>query len=456
MENVSNISSEEELLQLRDEGKISETEYEELRQTLRKTTNIPIEQSAQGELKPVKTSGLAIASLVFSLVGPIGCIPAVICGHLALRKIQKQAAVGGRGLALAGLIIGYVVLGLSITITAPFLMWTSYPDSQHMQAGVEATELKTFPLDNTEGLITQTGVQIDKQISSDGNGSLRIEAEEPITVRLFETGDIDIEDARLIYQARLRTEDVEGQVYLEMWCHIAGLGDFFSRGLDRPLTGSADWVTEDTPFFLKAGQNPDNVKLNLVINGKGTVWIDDIRLIKGPKMIQPKRELPIEVTEMIQPKIEPPIEDTELKHYPLDNIEGVLTQSGVSLDRQISSDGNGSLRIEATEPTTVRLFETGDIDIEDARLIYQARLRTEIVEGQVYLEMWCHIAGLGDFFSRGLDRPLTGSTEWVTEETPFFLKAGQNPDNVKLNLVINGKGTVWIDDIRLLKGPLKY
>jgi hypothetical protein len=25
-----------------------------------------------------------------------------------------------------------------------------------------------------------------------------------------------------------------------------------------------------------------------------------------------------------------------------------------------------------------------------------------------------------------------------------------------LNLVINGKGTVWIDDIRLLKAPLKW
>jgi hypothetical protein len=41
------------------------------------------------------------------------------------------------------------------------------------------------------------------------------------------------------------------------------------------------------------------------------------------------------------------------------------------------------------------------------------------------------------------------------EETPFFLKKGENPDNVKLNLVINGKGTAWIDDIRVLKGPLQ-
>ncbi|MCH7556135.1 MAG: hypothetical protein IIB56_01620 [Planctomycetes bacterium] len=50
--------------------------------------------------------------------------------------------------------------------------------------------------------------------------------------------------------------------------------------------------------------------------------------------------------------------------------------------------------------------------------------------------------------------PLTGTTDWTTEKIPFLLKKGQNPDNVKLNLVIDGKGTVWIDDIRLLKGPL--
>jgi hypothetical protein len=103
------------------------------------------------------------------------------------------------------------------------------------------------------------------------------------------------------------------------------------------------------------------------------------------------------------------------------------------IDKQTSSDGNGSLRIEATKLTTVRLFETGDIDIENARLIYQARVRTENVEGQVYLEMWCHFAGLGDFFSKGLGTPVTGTTSWTTVETPFFLKKGENPDNVKLD-----------------------
>ncbi len=151
----------------------------------------------------------------------------------------------------------------------------------------------------------------------------------------------------------------------------------------------------------------------------------------------------------------PPQEVVELKRFPIDSLEGIITQSGVEFDKEVSSDGKGSLKIVAKEPTVVRLFELGDINIENARLIYQAKVRIEGVEGQVFLEMWCHFPGKGEFFSRGLQTPLTGTTNWTTEETPFFLKKGENPDNVKLNLVINGKGTAWIDDIRVLKGPFQ-
>jgi hypothetical protein len=151
----------------------------------------------------------------------------------------------------------------------------------------------------------------------------------------------------------------------------------------------------------------------------------------------------------------PPQQVTELKRFPLDTLEGVITQSGIQIDKEVSNDGNGSLKIVTTEPTVVRLFELGDIDVENARLIYQGKVKTEGVEGQVYLEMWCRFPGKGEFFSRGLQTPLTGTTDWTSEETPFFLKKGEDPDNVKLNLVINGKGTAWIDDIRLLRGPLQ-
>jgi len=146
---------------------------------------------------------------------------------------------------------------------------------------------------------------------------------------------------------------------------------------------------------------------------------------------------------------------TELPNFPVDDLNGLVSKADVQLDKEISRDGNGSLKITVTKPTVVLLYEVKDIDIENARLIYQASVRTENIEGQVYLEMWCHFPEKGDFFSRGIQSSLTGTTDWTTVEIPFFLQKGENPDYVKLNLVINGKGTAWIDDIRLIKKPLK-
>lgn len=145
----------------------------------------------------------------------------------------------------------------------------------------------------------------------------------------------------------------------------------------------------------------------------------------------------------------------QLRHLALDDLTGVITQDGVYFDKTNSSDGGGSLAITSTGPRVVTIFELGNLDIEDARLIYQARLRTADLRGKVYLELRCHFAGAGEFFSRDLESPVTGSVDWCTEETIFFLQKGQNPDNIKLNLVFEGAGTVWIDDIKLLAGPLQ-
>jgi hypothetical protein len=58
-----------------------------------------------------RTNGWAIASLVFALLWMawMGSLAAVVCGHIALRQIRtgRQA---GRGLAIAGLALGYLEL----------------------------------------------------------------------------------------------------------------------------------------------------------------------------------------------------------------------------------------------------------------------------------------------------------------------------------------------------------
>jgi len=147
--------------------------------------------------------------------------------------------------------------------------------------------------------------------------------------------------------------------------------------------------------------------------------------------------------------------ETVLRPFPLSAGVETVTKEGVSFDPEVSSDGGGSLKITAGGARVVELFRTGDLDLEDARLIYRARLKTQGVEGKVYLEMYCRFPGKGSFFSRGLQTPLEGTTGWTTVETPFFLKKGENPDEVTLNLVFTGKGTAWIDGIQLLRAPLQ-
>ena len=63
-------------------------------------------------LAPTKTNGLAIAALVSSFfISLLG----IILGHIALNQI-KTTGEGGRGLAIAALVIGYVSIALAVIL----------------------------------------------------------------------------------------------------------------------------------------------------------------------------------------------------------------------------------------------------------------------------------------------------------------------------------------------------
>ena len=79
---------------------------------------------------PRKTNTLAVVSLISSLVGffilPfIGSVVGIITGHMSLSQI-KRTGEGGRGLGLAGTIVGWVGLALAIIGTIVLIAWASY------------------------------------------------------------------------------------------------------------------------------------------------------------------------------------------------------------------------------------------------------------------------------------------------------------------------------------------
>jgi hypothetical protein len=91
--------------------------------------------------------------------------------------------------------------------------------------------------------------------------------------------------------------------------------------------------------------------------------------------------------------------------------------------------------------------------VEGATLVYKAKVKSDL-DGTAFLEMWVNVAG-GQYFSRGMNDTVSQKTNWKTIQTPFVFQKGQKPEKVTLNLVINGKGTVWIDDVVLSKERLK-
>lgn len=86
-----------------------------------------------------------------------------------------------------------------------------------------------------------------------------------------------------LYRAALKCEELHGRAYIEMKCRFPQRGEFFSRGLDLPVSGTTDWTNCQTPFFLRKGMTPGLIRLNLVVEGRGMVWIKNVGLFKQPE-----------------------------------------------------------------------------------------------------------------------------------------------------------------------------
>ena len=103
-----------------------------------------------------QTNPLAIGSMVCGLaalvLGPLAIL-AIVFGHIARGQVRRTGE-GGRGMATAGLILGYLVLAAGIALAVAFLASlpgerqsrpSPLPDSaQHDQTGHRATMLRPW------------------------------------------------------------------------------------------------------------------------------------------------------------------------------------------------------------------------------------------------------------------------------------------------------------------------
>ncbi|KZE90766.1 DUF4190 domain-containing protein [Microbacterium sp. TNHR37B] len=79
------------------------------------------------------TNGLAITSMVASLAGVVfawtwvlalGVVVGVITGHIALNQI-RQTGARGRGMALTGVIVGWIAIGFAVMSVLAVVIWAT-------------------------------------------------------------------------------------------------------------------------------------------------------------------------------------------------------------------------------------------------------------------------------------------------------------------------------------------
>lgn len=147
----------------------------------------------------------------------------------------------------------------------------------------------------------------------------------------------------------------------------------------------------------------------------------------------------------------------EVIEFPITGVQDIISSSSAAIDPE---SGN-ALVVSSNEKTEVRLFEIDGKDLGSTRLVYNARVRTEDLtatddtRGIAYLQMNVLFPDGEELIARGPRVPLSGTTDWRSAETLLYVDEGMTPQRVKLNLVVDGAGKVWIEDVRLLHRPLR-
>lgn len=141
----------------------------------------------------------------------------------------------------------------------------------------------------------------------------------------------------------------------------------------------------------------------------------------------------------------------ELVRLPLDQLPSHRTQ--ISLDQTVKIEGQAALKVTTPGPASVCLAEVQGPDIDNAQLVYRAKVKSQGLVGSAFLEMWVYLPDAGPYFGRGLHKVITGDGDWQELEAIFQFRQGQRPSRITLNIHISGAGTVWVDDIRLIKQP---
>ena len=112
----------------------------------------------------------------------------------------------------------------------------------------------------------------------------------PLTVNLVTIENPGIIVDTCAVSGRIRYENVEGKGYLEMWSVFPDGSRYFTKTLGvghlLPMQGTSGWRYFILPFNAQGAKDkPAKLIVNLVLPGKGTVYIGPLKLVQSPDLL---------------------------------------------------------------------------------------------------------------------------------------------------------------------------
>jgi hypothetical protein len=113
------------------------------------------------------------------------------------------------------------------------------------------------------------------------------------------------------------------------------------------------------------------------------------------------------------------------------------------------------LKVEGRgQPATVTVLTIERPEVTGPRYAVTGRVRYEAVEGTGYLELWNDFPNGGQYFTRTLAdigpmMKLQGTSGWRQFALPFDATGAPPPSRLVLNVVLQGRGTVYLGPLQL-------
>ena len=151
-------------------------------------------------------------------------------------------------------------------------------------ASYSSEEIIEFPITSAQDIVSSGLVEIDPENDS----ALIVNSSGKSEVILFDLDGSELGEKRLTYSARMRTEDLKaegdsrGIAYLELTALFPDGEELAARGPRVPLSGTTDWRAGNTVLYVDRGDNPERVRLALIVEGNGKAWIGDVQLRHRP------------------------------------------------------------------------------------------------------------------------------------------------------------------------------